>query len=626
MAKEWKTEEIVREHFKKYPDEFDIEEKSSSNPQVDKLLRTASKRGSGKGFPDFLISFQSNRDLLIVVECKADISKHCSPELNRYSDYAVDGALLYASHLSRQFDVWAIGVSGTNKNELRVSHYLHLKNEKNPQEFSKNKKLLSADNYLDEYITDPVKYRQDYESLLGTIRELNENLHTNKIAASNRSILLSMILIALERRSFQNAYSVEQIPQQLAEMVVSNAISQLQEAGIAPEKLKVLKQQFGFLTTETVLISKNGELIRLIQKIESEINSFARTHRYRDVLGSLYIEFLRYANNDKGLGIVLTPPHITEFFADLARIGKDDIVYDNCVGTGGFLISAMKKMIEDAGSDGTKKESIKSLQLFGVEQQANIYPLAVSNMYIHQDGKSNIFLGDCFDPEIQSEIKKKRPTVGFLNPPYKADKRKDTEELEFVLNNLESLERGGTCVAIVPMQSALSTSGKIAELKRRLMNGHTLEGVLSMPNELFFNSKVGVVSCIMIFRAHHPHPENKEVYLGYYKDDGHVKRKTSGRCDANGRWKEIKENWLGKFLNRIEKPGLSVNICLSYKDEWVAEAYMQTDYSDIHDSLFEGSLLDYSTYLFKNKINLSVSNSCFTPPPSTYLCTNTNSR
>src|SRR3989337_2935101 len=84
-----------------------------------------------------------------------------------------------------------------------------------------------------------------------------------------------------------------------------------------------------------------------------------------------------------------------------------------------------------------KIEEIKKSQLFGVEYQSHIFALAVSNMYIHQDGKTNIMNGSCFDKDIIEAIKTKKPTVGLLNPPYKADKKKDTDELEFVLNNLE---------------------------------------------------------------------------------------------------------------------------------------------------------------------------------------------
>ncbi|NWF67126.1 MAG: methyltransferase, partial [Campylobacterales bacterium] len=66
---------------------------------------------------------------MIVVECKADILKHESKTKDKYADFAVDGVLLYASYLSKDFDVLAIAVSG-EKQPLTVSHFLHLKNEK----------------------------------------------------------------------------------------------------------------------------------------------------------------------------------------------------------------------------------------------------------------------------------------------------------------------------------------------------------------------------------------------------------------------------------------------------------------------------------------------------------------
>ena len=73
-----------------------------------------------------------------------------------------------------------------------------------------------------------------------------------------------------------------------------------------------------------------------------------------------------------------------------------------------------------------------------------------------------------------------RPTVGLLNPPYKNKRMTDDkEELEFVLNNLEFLDKdkGGRCVAIVPITCASNPDGKIGDLKRRLLEKHTLEAV-----------------------------------------------------------------------------------------------------------------------------------------------------
>ena len=95
-----KTEVITRDllygHRIKYEKETEqsviIEEKKSDNPIIDKLLKTASKKGSGAGYPEFIISFP-NKYLIIVIECKADITKHKSTQINKNSEYADEGAL-----------------------------------------------------------------------------------------------------------------------------------------------------------------------------------------------------------------------------------------------------------------------------------------------------------------------------------------------------------------------------------------------------------------------------------------------------------------------------------------------------------------------------------------------------
>jgi len=601
MANERKTEIITRDHFSKFLDSIDIEEQRSDNPKIDKLLKSASKKGGGKGYPEFIISYKTNPDLLIVIECKADVTKHESKDRDKYADFSVDGALLYASYLSKGFDVLAIAVSGETKQSLRVSHFLHLRDEKKATPIFGDK-FLSVDDYLNGYLKSPEKFRQDYNSLLDFTKQLNEKLHTYKILESQRSLLISSILIALENTAFKRSYASHKKPENLAVSLIQTVSDELESANITGKKLENLNTQFSFIKTDTSLSKKENVLKEIIDEIDENINVFIKTHRYFDVLGQLYIEFLRYANSDKGLGIVLTPPHITELFADLAQVNKNSIAYDNCTGTGGFLISAMQKMIKDAKDDRVKEKEIKSKQLIGTEYQSHIFALAVSNMYIHQDGKTNIINGSCFDKEVIEKVKAKKPTVGFLNPPYKSNKKTDTDELEFILNNLECLVDGGTCVAIVPMQSALATSGKVLELKKKLLEKHTLQAVLSMPDELFFNSKVGVVSCVMVFTAHRPHPNHKETYFGYYKDDGFVKRKNKGRIDAYGKWQEIKKKWLTNFENKKEEAGFSVNQIITADMEWAAEAYMETDYSNLKDENFEDSILNYVTFLHSNKL------------------------
>ena len=602
---ERKTENLVRKHFEEYDSEIKIEEQRSDSPRIQKLLKSASKTGTGIGRPEFIIQFNNQPDFIAVIECKADVQQHESRNLNEYADYAVDGALLYASCLSADFDVLAIGVGGMTEQNLKVSHFLHLKGDKTAEPIFSNN-LLTPQDYITGYISDNRKYTNDYDSLLLFAKSLNSRLHTNKVSESNRSLLISAIMIALERESFRQSYPVENDPTRLSQMVVDTVKAQLQDSGIPQNNLSVLVDEFNFLNNETILQQKKDELRKIIADVDSEINSFVQNHRYRDVLSSLYIEFLQYANSDKGLGIVLTPPHITSFFAKLARVHKNSVVYDNCAGTGGFLIAAMKEMIDNAAGDSEVENRIKQSQIYGVEVQSNIYPLAVSNMYINQDGKSNVILDDCFSPEIINDIKAKKPTIGLLNPPYKG-KSTDTEELEFVRNNLDCLQEGSTCVAIVPMQSALAVKGKVKELKQNILRNHTLEAVLSMPDELFFNSKVSVVTCIMIFTAHKPQPPTKEVFLGYYKDDKFKKNKVKGRFDSDNNWEEVEKEWLNYYVNRIEKQGLSVNVELDHTCEWAVEKYMETDYAALSDKEFKDTLLNYSTYLFGNQLKSSVS-------------------
>ena len=598
---ERKTEALVRKHFEQFYEEITLEEQRSDNIKVDKLLKNASKKGAGRGYPEFIVTFKTDSDLIIVIECKANVEKHESKDHDKYTEYAVDGVLLYSSFLSKSFDVLAIAVSGQTKRELKVSHFLHLKNERKVIPMFDDR-LLSPSDYLDTYLKTPEKVRQDYNRLLDFAKQLNKKLHHYKILESQRSLLISAILIALENLAFKRSYASHKKPENLAASLVQTVIDELETANISGKKLENLQVQFSFIKTDTSLSKIDNILKEIIDEIDENINSFIKTYKYFDVLGQLYIEFLRYANSDKGLGIVLTPPHITELFSDLAQVNKNSVVYDNCAGTGGFLISAMRRMVFDAKGDEQKISTIKSSQLIGTEYQAHIFALAVSNMYIHQDGKTNIVNGNCFDDEIINIIKTQTPTIGFLNPPYKTNKKTDTDELEFILNNLECLVDGGMCIAIVPVNCALTSSKRIIELRKKILLKHTLEAVLSMPNELFISSEVTVVTCAMIFTAHRPHPKGKETFFGYFKDDGFIKRKNFGRIDAFDKWNDIKEKWVACFINRKEEAGFTINKSITAEMEWLAENYIETDYFTLKDTDFEDTVLKYVTFILANKL------------------------
>ena len=212
MPNERKTEALVRKRLEKcgfFKDgNLSVEEQKSDSPRIDKLLKNASKKGQFKGYPEFIVSSKSYSDFLIVIECKADATKHISKTLDKYSEFAVDGALLYASFLSKEFDVLAIAVSGETEATLRISHYLYLRGAYWHVEFDADE-ILPFDEYCEKYIHSDVKFRQDYDALLSYSRELNENLQAKKIKESHRGLLISGILVALEDESFKRGFKVQ---------------------------------------------------------------------------------------------------------------------------------------------------------------------------------------------------------------------------------------------------------------------------------------------------------------------------------------------------------------------------------------------------------------------------------
>ncbi len=527
-----------------------IEEQKSDSKAIDKLLKHASKSGEGCGYPDFIIHSRKYSDFIIVVECKAEISRHSSETLDSYNNYAVDGALLYSSFLSREFDVVAIGFSGEQENLCRISHYLQITRDHRSYPYFDHADLLSFNDYYDGLKKSQYKFNQDFSELISYTKELNEVLHAMKIKESKRALLISAIMIALKNERFKAEYTGYPSHDVLISNMYDTVCFELDKSDVPDRNKMSLKASYEFLMTNTVLSDPKNHLFvtNLINECDKRINGFMVTHKYIDTVSQFYVEFLRYANNDKGLGIVLTPPHITELFTELAEVNKDSIVLDNCAGTGGFLVSAMKKMLKDAGGRLAKEEAIKDKQLIGIEFDDEIYTLLISNMIMHRDGRTNIMLGDTLNEADCKTISKTfHPTVGLLNPPYK-NKKRGTEELKFVLANLSMLEKGGRCIALVPLSCVIETKGTAFALKQLLLEGNRLEGVLSLPEELFANSKVNTVTCAVILTAGIPHPKGYKTWFGYCREDGFVKKKNIGRIDFNHTWPQIKEKWVNAFL------------------------------------------------------------------------------
>ena len=438
---------------------------------------------------------------------------------------------------------------------------------------------------------------------------LNEEYQAYSITETTRCTMVSAILLSLLYEPFRISYKTYSTSESLGKAMLSaidNVLSEndtFNRSAMIGEYSKILNEP---LFKQKTIKHKNKKEHEHSAEVAKGMIEYLHKNVYPlidmeqsgfDVLGRFYTEFIRYAGSEQSQGLVLTPAHITDLFCDLANVTANDVIYDPCCGTGGFLISGMKRMFALAGNDEEKRQIIKDKQLVGVELRPSMFTYACSNMMMRGDGKSNIFCGDCFALANMIEDNHK-PTVAFLNPPYDVGNAGQMLFVEHALNMVSA--RNGTVVAIVQMSCGIKNEKELTAVKSRILSKHHLKAVLSMPDELF-NPNASVVTCIMIFKANEQH-EGKKSWFGYFKDDGFEKRKNKGRVDARGKWNEIKNKWVNAYHNFDEVAGLSVKQSVTGKDEWCAEAYMETDYSTLNRNDFEKKLKDFIAFKFLNSI------------------------
>lgn len=612
MANERITEGIVRDHFKSDAlfKSIKWEEQKSGNKAIAELLKGQSKGdGKGNGYPEFIISFPTNSNYLIVIECKASTAKHISPNKHNAKDYAVDGALHYAKALKNDFNVVAIAVSGENAMELMVSHYYWKKGTKDYKEIS-DIKLLRIEDYIQLF--DDQFFISDFytRDIAFKARELNEEFHLRSITEDKRCTMVSGMLLSLIDSNFNSHFESQPTIKDLGQAMLSAIDTVFDAEEDMVRNKSALIAEFATLLNEPLFAHEtinNTNTHRIEDTLSVAKYYISYLNKYvfplvkhssigYDVLGRFYIEFIRYAQSQQKQGLVLTPPHITELFCDLAEIRLSDIIYDPCCGTGGFLVSAMQRLFKIAGNDKTQRRKIKQHQLCGVEMRPAMYAYACSNMRFRGDGKSNLYNGDCFLHE-QLIRDNHKPTVAFLNPPYDVGCAGQMKFIEHALNTINP-QAEGRVVAIVQMSCAIKDEKELKTIKSRILQKHHLKALLSMPDDLFY--PVGVVTCIMVFDANKPN-KGRKTWFGYFKDDGFEKRKHLGRIDARNKYNAIRERWLSAYKNQDEIPGLSVRKEITANDEWCAEAYMETDYSTLCNEDFIRKMRDYAAFLIQNE-------------------------
>lgn len=595
MVNERKSERVITNKLRKlgYFDDVSIkiEEQQSDSEVISKLLSRASKKGTGAGYPEFIIR-KENSDVVILIECKPTTKKHVSNTKNNPKDYAVDGVLHYASFLKDRFNIIAVAFSGEDTNNYKLDIFQWNKKEKRyfPKKYAD---LTSYKQYYDLFHANDNVVISEKELMFYAKKLHDEMRDEAKLKEAEKPLLVGALLLALDNGEFTHEYPSITSPKKLANRIIESIEDSLRVANVPVDKIDTLKREFGFITTHTYLTRgridsenpshDNNTLHKFLVDLHQKVYPFIKKSNNIDLLGKFYSEFLRYTGGDgKGLGIVLTPTHITDLFCDLAEVNKNSRVMDICSGTGGFLIAAMEHMLNDEPTV-AEIDNIYKNNLVGIETQTNMFALACVNMIIRGDGKTNLLQDNCFDIDIKI-LKKYQCNVGLINPPY-SQKKENEKELNFVKRMLDSLVVGGIGIAIIPVRCTNNDNG----LREEIMKQHSLKAVMIMPSDLF--KGVGTHTCIMVFEAHKPHNKNIQTWFSIWDNDGLINYKNQ-RIDRNNKWNEIKEKWLKDYRTKEEINGYSVFKAVSYVDEWSALAYVKTDYNNLKIRDFKKTIKD----------------------------------
>lgn len=616
--KEVKTDLWVWELLKQA--DISLDAQGSTILEIDTALKTASKKGTGRvGFPEYVGVV---KDYLLVIEDKADLSKHIklddggviSQEVQAVIDYAVNGAVFYGKHLAEHTSykkIIAFGVSGDERKHKITPIYIDETEYIRPLAEVESFISFNEEN-IDEYYTKEIlKEDTDDEKetaeILKDAAALHEDLRNyGSLKDTDKPLIVSGILLALREIEFKN-FNIEDLTGDTVKtdgQKIYNAIADnLQRACVAPEvKKDKLLSQFALIKDTVKLNEIEPKLNKTPLKHFTEFlyTKIYKSIRYNqsaeDYLGRFYGEFMSYSGGDgQTLGIVLTPKHITELFCDLLDLKPSDIVLDPCCGTAGFLIAAMHNMLKQAKTD-TEKKSIKQKQLHGIELQSYMFTIATTNMILRGDGKSNLINED-FLKLSANQTQLKGATVGMMNPPYSQGSKTnpDLYEIAFTEHLLNSLTVGAKCAVIIPQSSMTGKSKDEQAIKENLLRRHTLEGVITLNKDTFYG--VGVMPCIAIFTAGEPHPTDKICKFINFEDDGYKVAPHIGLVETEAA-KDKKAHLLSVWREELEAESkFCVYTTIEAADEWLHGFYYFNDTIPT-DEDFDRTIGNYLSFEF----------------------------
>jgi type I restriction-modification system DNA methylase subunit len=372
-----------------------------------------------------------------------------------------------------------------------------------------------------------------FKGCLNILRD-NEGL-TGEKALRTMSYLLMLKLIephfgnAIDIDNYEYDFSnyedylIESHREKLLRMVRFSNISNENEVNI-PVIMKCLWDEILAIhpSTRHIFLSGKGFDIQhtsTYKKLINKINELDLSNTEYDVLGNAYEEVIQDIMTGKVLGQFFTQPLVKNMMVKLInpQIHPDGTIEtcgDPTMGTGGFLITYLKYILQQAKTKGITPDwnFIKTEGLYGKELEPDTFQLAVSNMLISSGHMfENLDRGD----SIRVPITRKFDNI-LANPPFgikglKYDDFQSPLKSEYVpikTDNAVSLfiqaiiymlKIGGKCAVVLPDGQDLfsKTNKTLVSIREYLLKTCDLKEVIYLPSGIFTHTSIK--TCVFYF-------------------------------------------------------------------------------------------------------------------------------
>jgi len=225
-----------------------------------------------------------------------------------------------------------------------------------------------------------------------------------------------------------------------------------------------------------------------------------------DILGEAYEEVIKDVMTGKVLGQFFTPQKVKQMMIklidpQLKADGTIEKIFDPAMGTGGFLISSLRHLLQQSKTKEIKMnwDFISNEGLGGREAEPDTYQLAISNMLISSGHMFNVLeKGD----SIRNPITNKYDII-LTNPPFGIDGLIYNEILHPLRNEympiksnsavplflqaiIHMLKINGRCAVVLPYGKEVSSkSNELINIREYLMKTCDLKEIIYLPSGVF---------------------------------------------------------------------------------------------------------------------------------------------